>query len=122
MGSKFGLSLGEDSSSSDTAARGVTVFPGVSAGMVLNVNPAIRLGAGMDFNIIRLERFLHEGQEVVATARQRSLVGYVDFFVSITSAIRIEYAKDTAGLAGTNDISIRREGKGLSLGGRMHLI
>ena len=122
LGSSFGISLGENPVGDEFSSRGQTLFPGVSLGFTWNVTPAVRLGLGGDMNIIRLENLKHDDRLIVSTARQRSGVVTLDLFFAISRAIRIEYSMYSSGLAGSNDLDLRRKGKGISIGLLNHLI
>mgnify|MGYP003683235395 CR=1 FL=1 len=122
LGTSFGRSIVETSGTPGFESPGVSYLPGVSGGLVWNISPGLRVSVGSDLNLVRLQDFYHEDDSILTTGRRVSQKVLLDLFMTISTAISIEYEWYDLSLAGTNEAELRRSGESLAIGWLTHLI
>lgn len=115
-------------------------FPGVLAGFILNINPALRIGAGIDASLERFNGLSERprdclGQEdckptkIYVTMQSYYLSGFIDVFYDLDWAIRLEmaqrelrYSRPESASGFPVDANLRKADRWLGLGFVRHLL
>lgn len=115
-------------------------FPGVVAGLVLNINPVLRLGSGVDASLERYNGLADRPRDcqiqeecrptkIYVTMQSNYLVGFIDVFYDLDWAIRLEmayrelrYTRPEGATGFSVDANLRKVDRWLGLGFVRHLL
>ena len=122
LGTSMGATLSENANVEGFRSPRVYELPGVRLGLTWNLSPGVRVSGGVDVHLTRIDKFYHEAETAVTTSRSLARKLTVDFFVSISQGLRLEYESYTLKVDGGNGVKIQRTGEGVSIGWVRHLI
>ncbi len=100
LGSSAGVILNEDSKTKDLVIDRTLNLPGISLGLIYNFSPAFRFFGGLDWQLVRYERFSERYRDYDANNivtffnayATRAQVG-ADFFFRLRWALRLQWEK-----------------------------
>ncbi len=123
LGTQFGSNLFETADSKQNYRRArMFSLPGILAGLVYDVSPTVRVLLGVGAHLKRIDKFYAYPEKAVVTARVVSPGIKIDYFLTLSDGLRLEYEDYLLKFRRSDSLTIKRKGKSFMLGWVRHLI